>query len=461
MSDLRPRPFPFSGRRENFLLLALGLAMLVPYLYALQLRDLRQHTVEFEFAFFAAFALYTLAVILALRMHDDGPASTRQLALIFALGIVFRIVLICSQPRLSDDMYRYVWEGRTQSEASGFSPYLVPPDAPELSHLRDEVVWPLINRKSSVTVYPPGAEMVFAALWRIWPDNVHWFQIAMTAGDLLAGALLVLLLRALGQPPQRVLIYLWSPLVIFEIAHSAHVDGLILPFLVGAWLMRVRGRDGWTGALLGAATALKLYPIVLLPALWRPRNEAGRRRPTWLMLLTCAAVIALAYAPYLLQGALSAGYLPAYFDETGNMSLAFPIIEITRWLGGQPERVANGVLAAVMLVISLILMIRPAVNAKQALQRCLWPIGAFLVLTQLLHPWYVLWLVPLVALFLQPGRRALVFDAWTGWFLFAGAVVISYTFYIAMKAVIWTFLVEFVPLYVPLIVPPLLRRKPI
>jgi alpha-1,6-mannosyltransferase len=438
-------------------LLALGLVSLLSYLYALQLGDLRQHTVEFEFAFWAAFALYILATILVLRMRDDGAALIRLLTLIFAFGIAFRGVLIFSQPKLSDDMYRYVWEGRTQ--ANGFSPYLVPPDAPELGYLRDEAIWPLINRKSSVTVYPPGAELVFAALWRVWPDSVRWFQIAMTVGDLVAGVLLVRLLRALGQPPQRVLIYLWSPLVVFEVAHSAHVDGLILPFLVGAWLMRVKGRDGWAGALLGAATALKLYPIVLLPALWRPRDEAGRWRPAWLMPLTCAAVIALAYTPYLARGALSAGYLPRYFSETGNMSLAFLIIEFTRWLGGLPDQAANGVLAVVILIVSLILMIRPAVNAVEALRRCLWPIGAFLVLTQLLHPWYVLWLVPLVALFLQPGKRGLAFDAWTGWFLFAGTVVMSYTFYIASKTVIWTLFVEFVPLYAPLIVPPLLRRK--
>ena len=114
--------------------------------------------------------------------------------------------------------------------------------------------------KTHVTVYPPGAELVFAALWRIRPDSVRWLQIVMAAADVLAGALLAVLLRALGQPVQRVLIYLWSPLVIFETAHSAHVDALVLPLLVGAWLMRVKGRDGWTGALLGAATALKLYP---------------------------------------------------------------------------------------------------------------------------------------------------------------------------------------------------------
>ena len=83
--------------------------------------------------------------------------------------------------------------------------------------------------------------------------------------------------------PRLVLIYLWHPLVIFEVAHAAHVDGLVLPFLVAAWLARLRGRDVLTGLLLGLAAALKLYPALLLPVLWRRQDEDGRFRPAWAM----------------------------------------------------------------------------------------------------------------------------------------------------------------------------------
>ncbi len=157
-------------------------------------------------------------------------------------------------------MYRYVWDGRVQ--AQGISPYLYPPNASELSYLRDKDVYPSINRKGVVTVYPPAAEASYATLWRILPDNIHWFQITMAVGGLLAGILLVGLLRDLGRSPERVLIYLWSPLLAFETAHSAHVDGLILPFLVGAWWARVRDRDNRVGILLGIATAMKFYPAL-------------------------------------------------------------------------------------------------------------------------------------------------------------------------------------------------------
>jgi alpha-1,6-mannosyltransferase len=431
------------------LLIALGLALSVAY--ALQLRDLRQNTAGFEAAFFVAFVSYALAVVLVLRMRAAPPDSMRWLALIFAFGIAFRLALVFSQPKLSDDMYRYVWDGRVQ--ANHINPYAYPPDAPQLSHLRDNAIWPLINRKDVVTVYPAGAELAFAVLWRIWPNNVHWFQVAMAGGDVLAGALLVFLLRTLGQPAYRVLIYLWSPLVIFETAHSAHVDGLVLPFLVGAWLARVKGRDAWTGALLGAATALKLYPVLLLPALWRPRDEQGRLRAAWIMPLAFVGVFALTYMPYLSVGTGVIGYLLHYLNENFNMGLSDLIGRIARWAGGQPDQVVNAILAAALAAIGLVFVLRPAACGEQAIRRCIWPVGAFTLLTQNLFPWYMLWLVPLVALFLQPGKLGLRLDAWAGWFLFSGLVALAYTFFIKWTPIAWASFVEFTPLYALLILP--------
>ncbi|MEJ2560130.1 MAG: hypothetical protein P8186_28740, partial [Anaerolineae bacterium] len=193
------------------ILFGLGLLSLLPYVVAWRLGDLRRYTIGFEVAYFAAFALYAGVTLLALRLRDF---SSRDLALGFALALVMQGFLIFTPPTLSDDMYRYVWEGRVQ--AQGISPYRYPPEAPELAPLRDEAVWDFINRKGDVTVYPPAAEMVYAGLWRIRPDSVRWFQVVMALGGLLGAGLLVGLLRALGLSPARALIYLWAPLLAFE-----------------------------------------------------------------------------------------------------------------------------------------------------------------------------------------------------------------------------------------------------
>jgi alpha-1,6-mannosyltransferase len=427
-------------RSPYFILAALGLGSLVPYLYALRLQDLRQHTSEFEAAFFAAFVLYAGATVLAMRLRTF---SSRALLVSFALATVIQAILIFTPPTLSDDMYRYVWDGRVQ--AQGISPYRYPPEAPELAALRDAPVWRFVNRKNAVTVYPPGAELAYALAWRIWPDSVRWFQMVMALGGLLAGGLLVGLLRDMGRSAARVLIYLWSPLLAFETAHAAHVDGLVLPLLVGAWWARVRERDGLVGVLLGLATAIKFYPAILLPALWRPRHAQGR----WRLPLAFVLTLAACYAPYVIvSGVQVLGYLPNYFRERFNMGLAGELIPRFIHWGIDPHQGMFVLTAGVLVSLGVWMVLRPAHNGAEALRRCVWLIGAFTLLTQNLFSWYMLWLLPLIALYLRPGRLlGLRADAWTGWWLFCGLVALSYTFFIdwrPVRAALWA---QFLSLY--------------
>lgn len=440
-------------------LFVLGILLLGVYVsYVLSLHNPRVHDGSFEQTFFLSFVLYAYAVWLILQSQQ--LSTTRQIMLIFAFGITFRAVLVFSHPDLSSDMYRYVWDGRVQ--ANGINPYLYPPDAPEVVHLRDETIWPLINRKGAVTVYPAGAELAYAALWRIWPDNIHWFQTVMAAGDLLAGTVLVALLRALRQNPLTVLIYLWSPLVIVETAHSAHVDGLVLPLLVGAWLSRVKGRDGLTGLLLGVATALKLYPILLLPILWRAHDAQGRFRPALSTPLAFLAGFLIPYLPYLSARAGVIGYLPNYFQEQSNPGLAFFISLLAKKMGGNPEQVILFLLFVTLVVIYFALFyLRPPANSMSTIRLCIWPIGAFTLLTQNLFPWYMLWLVPLLAIFLPASASSartsvggFPVSSWTGWWLFCCLISLSYPFFVPQGMLILRVLVsliQFVPLYVFLI----------
>jgi alpha-1,6-mannosyltransferase len=445
-------------RDSRLALLGLGLVLLLPYLYALRLQDLRVHTQGFEVAFWAAFLLYAAAVWLSLRLGDLPP---RWLGMLFVLAAGMQAILVFTRPTLSDDMYRYVWEGRVQV-VSGLSPYRYPPSAPELASLRDAHIWASVNRKTAVTIYPPLAEATFAVLWRIWPDSVRWFQIVMAGGALLAGGLLVGLLRDLGRPTARVLIYLWSPLLIFETAHSAHLDGLMLPLLVGAWWARLRQRDALAGALLGLAAAYKLYPVLLLPALWRPDHKQGR----WQMPAAFLGVLVASYLPAVLsQGSAVIGFLPDYLRETFNLS---PLVQAIlaglrqlnagalHGLGLTPLRELALLLLGVLALLGLYMLRRPVRDGAAALRRSLWLMGAFVLLSHDLFSWYLLWLLPLLAVFLQPARvgrlPGLRLDAWTGWWLLCGLAALSYTFFIRWRPVTAAIWAQFLPLYAFLLV---------
>lgn len=421
-------------------LLALAALAIAPYAYAQSLPSLRGRIPEFLVAYGAAFLLYAGATVLALRTRSLARPA---LASIFASAAVMMALLVFTRPSLSDDMYRYVWDGRVQ--AAGVSPYRYPPAAAELQGLRDNAVWRFINRKPAVTVYPPGAELAFAALWRIIPDSVRWFQIAMASSALLAGGLLVGLLRDLGRSPARVAIYLWAPLLIFETAHGAHVDALILPLLVGAWWARVRNKDALVGVLLGVATAIKLYPAMLLPALWRPTDRRGR----WTMPAAFLLTLAACYAPYVRrEGSAVLGFLPDYFSERFNMGLAALLIPQLKALGVDPDHGILALTALALAAIALWTVLRPAPDGETALRRSIWLIGAFTLLTQNLFSWYMLWVLPLVAIFVQPGRLlGLRADAWSGWWLFCGLIALSYTIFVTGHPMPWAAWAQYLPLY--------------
>ena len=233
----------------------------------------------------AAGALYAAAVALVLRAQTPGR---RTLAAVLLLAAAMRFVTILPPPLLSTDVYRYVWDGRVQ--AAGINPYLHLPAAPELLPLRDAAsgpaaIYPNINRAYyAPTIYPPFAQAIFAAVALAWP-GVWGMKAAMLAFDALAAGAGLLLLRAAGLPPGRVLIYAWNPLVVWEFAGGAHIDAAAAGLSALAILAAVRLRPALAGGALGLAVLCKLLPAALFPALWR---RWDLRTP-----LACAAVIAV------------------------------------------------------------------------------------------------------------------------------------------------------------------------
>jgi len=363
---------------------------------------------------------------------------------------LFRLGLLPTRPTLSDDMYRYVWDGRVQ--AYGLSPYRYPPAAPELAELRrgDKTVWRYINRKDAVTVYPPGAQIFFAGLWRIVGNSLTGFKTAFVLAELFGGVLLWQLLKHFNQPPAYSLIYLWSPLLIFEVAHAGHVDGLMLPFLIAAFWARATGRFRLLGLGLGAATLIKFFPALLLPALLplpRPFSLKGLR-PALQMLSAFFGLIALAYLPYLAGNASALGFLPKYFAENFNLGLARLLFDLADYVHLSRSLLANLITFGGLALLGAAGLLRPAASARAALLRCVWLIGWLTLFTQNLFAWYLLWLLPLLALFLEPGpclgfRLTPLF----AWFIFSGAVALSYLFFIHWRVIPAAQAAEYWPLY--------------
>lgn len=439
--------------RSNFLLILLGATSVLGYVAVYTLGDLRKNTFGFLVIFFALFLLYLAACAIVLRPTFHVSHFTFYAIAIFA--IVPRLLLLPTRPTLSDDMFRYVWDGRVQGH--GFSPYRYPPEAKEVAELRigDTTVWKYINRKPFITVYPPGAQIAFAAIWRVVGDSVTGFKGIFVLAELTGGVLLFQLLRALNQPPQRILIYLWSPLLIFEVAHAGHVDGLMLPLLILAFWARVKERHWLLGAALALATLVKLLPLILLPALlplpgifevsgMRSTPEFPSLKPAFKTLTAFSVTMALGYLPYLISGD-AIGFLPRYFNENFNMGIARLLFDFAKANGLSGPTLANVLTLGGLAGLSILFILKPAADP---LKRCVWLIGWFTLFTQNLFAWYLLWLLPLIVLFINPGKLfGFRLAPMTAWLIFSGTIALSYIFFVTWRINDFAQVLEFAPLY--------------
>ncbi|MFZ2520820.1 MAG: glycosyltransferase family 87 protein, partial [Anaerolineae bacterium] len=417
-----------------FLLLLIAAASLLLYRQAAQAPDLRRVVPQFLFYFGLLFVLYLAAVILVLRLEKTQGAATpvAWLFIILLSAVAFRVTLLPTRPTLSDDMYRYIWDGRVQ--AAGLSPYRYTPAASELTFLRrnDNTIWRYINRKTAITIYPPAAQLAFLAIYRLHPDSVTWTKTALTLAELSALVPLALWLRRQRLSLLRLLILAWSPLAVFEVAGSGHMDALVLAPLVVAWLAFEKRRPALLGFSLGIAALLKLYPAFFLPLLWTRRDVKAP--------LAFAGTVAAGYALFIGRGGSVLGFLPNYLNERFNTGPAALIARGLEAIGG-PEMPSWRVVQSWQLLFLALLAVwalwqplnRPATARRRA-----WAVmTVFFVLSQNLFSWYLLMLMPLLALDLRRGRWGLALDAPTGWLLFTGLTALSYTFFITWHPVPW------------------------
>lgn len=342
--------------------------------------------------FVALLAVAGAAYLLAVRCALAAPPRGRTaFALVVLVAAAIRVPLMPAAPFLSSDVYRYVWDGRVQN--AGINPYRYIPADPALARLRDTAIYPRINRAGYArTIYPPTAEMVFAAIARV-SDSLLAAKLAMLACEAIGMACATVLLRRAGLPVARLLIYAWNPLGAWAFAENGHVDAIAIGFVGLALLGRTAGRMGWSGVALAGAALTKFIPVVIGPALWR--------RWGWRLPAAFLAAVVLLYLPYLAVGWHVLGFLPHYGQEEGlsdgqgvwllaGLGELFPI--------GRGVTLAYFAAAAIALgCFWLILERRPRPRTREGdIKRVCGDAGLLAAATMAAisphYPWYFVWL---------------------------------------------------------------------
>jgi hypothetical protein len=360
-----------------------------------------------------------------------GEETPWQLtATIIFLAIIFRLCLIPSDPAvLSKDMYRYIWDGRVQQ--NGINPYLYPPQAAELKNLRDNRIFPNINRKDYRTLYPAGAQIFFRIFYVLAGNSVTAYKGIMVFFDILTLLVLTVLLRAYGFKSSRIIVYAWNPLVIFEIAYSGHLEGLTVFLMATALYLYAIHKKIPAIILLALSTAVKLYPALLLAAFL---NRGHRIKG----IITFSATIMLLYLPFLGAGGKISGFLPVYLQnpyESFNLGLKHLLM---RLIPGLDYYLLSLMFIIALMIAGLVVLLKDK-EGLEVIRYAYILVGSLMILMPAsLHPWYVILIIPFLVIYPHPA-----------WLVFTSTVTLSYLKYTSPQGIMptWILLIEYLPLF--------------
>ncbi len=358
---------------------------------------------------------------------------------IVVAGVVARLMLLPLPPTLSDDAWRYLWDGLVSS--GGNNPFLLRPTDRALDGIALLLPLGRLNSPDYFSVYPPVSQAGFflaGLATRVTGSlvvGIGIIKIIATAAEMIALLLLARCIAPTLPRPSVLALYAWNPLVLVEAAGQAHTEALMLPLLVGTLIAAQADRHRLAGVLLAAAAWTKLYPLLLLPLLWR----RGGWRSVWPSLLTLillAVPFASAEVPGNVRESLS--LYTAHFEFFAAPYFALKSLFVTE--------LDDGGDTAAMLLRGLLLLGTLATYLVDWRRR--WPLdvafaavlGLYIFTATTVHPWYLLGLLAMPCVWqtprwhwlflglaasatylryanLEPTYIAVIWIGWGGWLL--------------------------------------------
>lgn len=450
-----------------------GIGLLIAGCVGLVILDAREGTLRDRFVtetvawYLLAFVGFAVAI-----WANERSSGARSIPLrwVWGIGIALRLLMLFTTPTLSDDVYRYIWEGHLVAE--GVSPYEFTIDDPAGEQHAIEAR-ELANNRTLASPYLPTVPLVFGAVLSIFPPEPLTMQVTMIAFDLIAAFVLSRLLALAALPARRVALYLLHPFAIVEIGHGAHLDALMMALAAAGVLLSLRSIDGGragsgsriAGAvLLALATLTRPIPALLVPVLfwrwnWPQRIAYSGVVGGLIVAFGLGAGFGLTGEP---TGTGVFGSARAYTETFRFNSAIYQTVET--WIASQglddkgwnePVALTRLVMAALVLVVMLVIWARSRrlVEPLAIVRMAIVPLAMYTLLTPVLHPWYLLIVILFVPLLTPTDAEAADGGAlrWLlalPWLYLSGALVLSYLTYrdpAAFAELKWVRRVEWVP----------------
>ena len=327
-----------------------------------------------------------------------------NVVVIVGLGVLFRLLVLFAFPNLSDDVYRFIWDGRLI--VNGENPFLHIPswyleNGNTITGLNQEL-FSKLNSPEYFTIYPPVLQYVFAFSAWLFPNDIYASAVVMKSFIFFAECgSIILLLKLFKQfeiHAKHIAIYALNPLVIIELTGNLHFEALMIFFLLLATWLLVKNKISLSAGAMTLAICTKLLPLMFLPFLIKRLGFA--KSSLYFAIITVFST--LFFTPFLSEELFLNLYqsIDLYFQK---FEFNASIYYVIRWVGLQVKgwniiQTAGPIMAIITASIILLIALRERIVTNKSLfQKMSIALLIYFSMATIIHPWYITTLVAFTA----------------------------------------------------------------
>lgn len=345
---------------------------------------------SFYFPFKNQIALFTatsillsaLFIILMILIRKTKLSKKCLMLIIFA-GIIFRIILIPINPIASDDVYRYLWDGKVQ--ANGINPYTYAPNDSTLKHLHSEQLPSKVNFQHLKTIYPPYSQWIFLFAYIIAGESFWGLKLLLLITEILTIIFIFLTLKNLNKDQKYTLIYALCPLPIMQFFIDAHVDGFGITLFAAFFYLISKNKWLYSYFVLGLSITSKLITIMIYPFLLKRISIKN-----FLYLIIVPSItVCLIYLPYSINGFPFESLLIFVQNWYSNGSI------FTLFQKMFNDNFLSRIFSMALFFVSFVWLY---FSKKELIEKSYLIFTLFFIFSPVVHPWYITWVAFLTAI---------------------------------------------------------------
>jgi hypothetical protein len=333
---------------------------------------------NYSFSFILSSLIYLVAIIV---LNKTGLSKVQTLSILL-LFFLIKILFISIEPIGSDDYYRYMWDGKVQT--NGINPYLYSPNDQNLNPLHSELLPEKVSYSQIRTIYFPVSQFLFTLAYWVSGENAVGLKIVLLLAELLILISLYYLLLRFSIDLKYILIYAALPLVNFQFFIDSHIDLAGVAFMLASITLYLYNKRILSYILLGISISVKPTGLILLPFLFQNEQKLIEKLKS---VFVPIIVFIITFLPYV----FTATPLDTLINYTVNWTFNGMIYNTLNIF--LSHNLTIRILCGILFLIVFVFLF---FSRTDFLKKIFLSLFLLMIFSPVVHPWYLIWFAVLL-----------------------------------------------------------------